>query len=325
MKLENKSVLVTGGAGFIGSHLVERIGQEDPANLVVVDDMSLGRHENLDHSSTDSELVVYNKDVSDEEALTSIIEEENVDVVFNLAVSPLPLSLSDPKKCSENNIDSVLSLCEFARKGAFDTLVHFSSSEVYGDCVDAPMDEEHPLNGKTPYAASKIAGDKFVRSYVTTHDIDARIIRPFNNFGPRQNYREYAGVIPITVRRIIEGKSPVIYGDGSQTRDFIHVTDTVDAAIALYEEPASRGEVVNIGSGVEQTIEDVVQIISDQMGYDGDIPYKEERTADVTRHVADITRAEEMIDFEPQRNFEENLRRTVDWFADELSQKPTPH
>jgi UDP-glucose 4-epimerase len=318
MSLQGKSVLVTGGAGFIGSHLVDRIIKERPADISVIDNMSLGNQDNLSNALGAFDIDIFKTDISNKKNLQRIIEKKDVDVVFNLAVVPLPVSFTDPRRCLTENIDGVINICEMARKGKFDTLIHFSSSEVYGDCIKAPMDEEHPLNGKTPYAASKISGDKIIKSYITTYSIDSTIIRPFNNFGPRQNYQDHAGVIPITVRRILEGSQPVIYGDGSQTRDFIYVEDTVDAAVELYMESKSRGQVVNIGSGVERTIESLLNLVTDYMDYTGEIMYKEERTADVERHLADISRANKLINFEPSRNFENNLSQTVDWFVQEM-------
>jgi UDP-glucose 4-epimerase len=188
MSLKNKSILVTGGAGFIGSHLIDRLIKEDPKKIVIVDNFFLGKKANLNEAVKHyPELKVYNQDASDYIEMAKIMKNESIDVVFNLAVIPLPTSLTKPRWTFEQNINIALSTCELARNGFFNTLIHFSSSEAYGTCEYAPMDESHPLNSATPYAASKASSDQLIFSYCNTFGIDAAIIRPFNNYGPRQN------------------------------------------------------------------------------------------------------------------------------------------
>jgi len=179
MSLKNKSVLVTGGAGFIGSHLVDRLVREEPERITVVDNLFLGKESNLnDARASFPGLRFYRQDASDYEKMSEILEREGVQVIFNLAVIPLPASLTRPRWSFEQNLDIALTICELAREELFDTLVHFSSSEAYGTSEYAPMDEKHPLNGTTPYAASKAACDQLIFSYCRTFGMDASIIRP---------------------------------------------------------------------------------------------------------------------------------------------------
>jgi UDP-glucose 4-epimerase len=322
MSLKNKSVLVTGGAGFIGSHLVDRVIKEEPENLVVVDNFLLGKESNLkDARENYPNLRIYNQDASDYEIMSKIMKNEGIDVVFNLAIVPLPASLTKPRWTFEENVNITLSICELARNNYFDTLVHFSSSEAYGTCEYAPMDEKHPLNGTTPYAASKAASDQLVFSYCMTFGIDASIIRPFNNYGPRQNEGSYAGVIPITIKRILNDEAPVIYGDGKQTRDYIYVSDTANATIDMYNFKSTRNKILNIGRGKEVSVETLIKIIAKYLNCEKTIVYERERPGDVRRHIANIYLAEDLIGFKPTVSFEEGLKLTVEWYKKNLKIK----
>ncbi|MDN7023945.1 NAD-dependent epimerase/dehydratase family protein [Methanoculleus sp. FWC-SCC1] len=320
MSLKNRSVLVTGGAGFIGSHLVDALVREGPENLVVVDNLYLGKDENLREARESCpSLSIYHQDVADYDAMQAIIEKEGTDVVFNLAVIPLPASLEEPAWTFRHNNDMVTTICELARKDAFETLIHFSSSEAYGTSIYAPMDENHPLNATTPYAASKAAGDLLIFSYCRTFGLDAALVRPFNNYGPRQNERSYAGVIPLTIKRILNGEAPVIHGDGRQTRDYLYVTDTARAAIDVYNTSATRNRVLNIASGKEVSIEHIIRFIARYMGCEKNIVYQPERPGDVRRHIANVFLAEDLIGFSPQVSFDDGLAQTIEWYRQHLA------
>ena len=317
MSLKNKSVLVTGGAGFIGSHLADKLIKEEPENLVVVDDFFIGKESNLQEARKNyQDLKIYNQDASDYEKMKEIMKNESIDDVFNLAVIPLPASLTKPRWAFEQNVNITLTVCELARNNYFDTLIHFSSSEAYGTSEYAPMDEKHPLNGTTPYAASKAASDQLVFSYCRTFGIEAAIIRPFNNYGPRQNEGSYAGVIPLTIKRILNDETPVIYGDGKQTRDYLYVTDTANAAIGVYNSKSTRDKVLNIASGKEISIETLIKLIAKYLNCDKPIVYEPERPGDVRRHIANIYLAEDLVGFKPAVSFEDGLKLTVDWYKE---------
>ncbi len=315
MSLRNKAVLITGGAGFIGSHLVERIIQEGAEKVVVLDNLFLGKEENLAQAMKEKpDLKFYKADLASEEETTQIFDEENIDVVFDLAVIPLPASFDRPAWTFRHNLDMTLNICELARLGKFKTLVHFSSSETYGTSVYAPMDEGHPLNGSTTYASSKAASDLLINSYHSMYGIDSSILRPFNNYGPRQNDGSYAGVIPITIKRLLRGEKPVIFGDGNQTRDFLYVTDTAKAAVDVYYEKRTRGRVLNVASGVETSVNEVVHTICEHMGYKGQVLYEAERPGDVRRHIANVYLARDLIDFKAKIGFSEGMAQTIDWY-----------
>lgn len=316
MKLSNKNILVTGGAGFIGSHLCEAIARMSPRQLVVVDNLFLGKESNLQGAcSLFPKLKFYKESVSNYKNIANIILRNKIDVVFNLAVVPLPASLVKPKMACDENIQTILNLCELVRKKYFSTLVHCSSSEVYGSANYVPMDERHPFMPSTPYAASKVAGDQICLSYAETYNIDLSIVRPFNNYGPRQNNASYAGIIPIVVKRAIKGVPIEIYGDGNQTRDFIFVKDTVRAFIDICESTATRNRAVNIASGKEISINRLVKTILNIIGITNiKIKHVARRPADVRRHCADIGLAKRLINFKPEVAFEDGLRETVNWY-----------
>jgi UDP-glucose 4-epimerase len=316
MELKDKSVMVTGGAGFIGSYLVENLINEHPRDIIVVDNMILGLEKNLNQAKENfNTLKLYKKDAADFNEMKKIIEKNKIDVVFNLAILPLPASLVKPKETTDENIKIVTNLCELQRLGSFKTLIHFSSSEAYGSAKIVPMNENHPLNPTTPYAASKAAGDHIVLSYRETFNVDSAILRPFNNYGPRQNEKSYAGIIPLTIRRIMKGESPVIYGDGTQTRDYIFVEDTARMAIEIYKNNKTRGKVINIGSGSEISVLELINTIMEIMGCEKTIRYEEKRPGDVMRHLASIELAKKLLGFKPKTSFSEGMVKTVNWYV----------
>ena len=315
MSLKNKSILVTGGAGFIGSHLVDLLINEEPKEIIVVDNMSLGKERNLNEAKKRFPfLKLFEEDAGNFEVIGKIIKTYNIEIVFNLAVVPLPASLEKPKETTDENIKIVTALCELQRLNFFKTLIHFSSSEVYGSAKYESMNENHPLGSCTPYAASKAAGDLIVLSYCNTFNTDCAIIRPFNNYGPRQNEGSYAGVIPITIKKILKGEQPIIYGDGEQTRDYIYVTDTARMAIEIYNNTNTRGKIVNIGSGSEISVLKLINLIMNLLNNKQKIKFEPPRLGDVRRHNADISLAKKLLNFKPHTKFEEGMKITVDWY-----------
>jgi len=307
MNLKNKSVLVTGGAGFIGSHLVNRLVKENPKKIIVVDNFYLGKLRNVKTKYAK----ICSDNAASQETMQKIISKYNVEVIFNLAVIPLPVSLTEPKFGFDMNVNITMTMCELLRLKSYETLIHFSSSEVYGTSEYVPMDEKHPLNGITPYAASKAASDLLVLSYCRTFGIDASIVRPFNTYGPRQNDKSYAGIIPLTINRLLKHEPLVIQGSGKQTRDFSYVTDVVDGAVKIYECLDSRGKAVNIASGKEITMEQIIKIINTKKL---PIVYESKRIGDVDQHLADISLAKKLINYSPSIKIRDGLEKTKKWY-----------
>jgi UDP-glucose 4-epimerase len=281
-----------------------------------VDNLFLGREENLEaaRGRLGDGLRFHRLDATEVDALASVMRADETEIVFNLAVVPLPASLERPMWSVEHNVRLALVPCELLRQGMFETLIHVSSSEAYGSAAYVPMDESHPAVPSTPYAASKLAGDQVVLSYQHTFGLDAAIIRPFNNFGPRQNAGSYAGIIPIVVGRATAGEPIEIFGDGEQTRDFVFVRDTADAMVRMYEEPATRGRIVNVASGREVSVNELVRLLLEALGLNVPVHHVAPRPGDVRRHWASIELARELIDFEPRTSLRDGLARTVGWY-----------
>ena len=313
--LSGARVLVTGGAGFIGSHVVDALLEAGAEAVVVVDTFFLGREENLGAArARHGEAVkVYREDAGDLGAMTAVCRLERPDIAFNLATKALLYSFFNPVGAFEVNVRIAAVLGELLRERAFLKLVHLSSSEVYGTARQISMGEDHPLLAETSYAAGKAAADLLLMSYVNMYEVDIVTVRPFNNYGPRQNDGAFAGVVPLTVRRLLEGLPPLIEGDGLQTRDFIYVEDTVAAILALATRPEAAGRTLNIGSGRETAIREVVETLCEIAGYTGELEEAPARVADVRRHRADVAAAEALIGPVSRTPLRDGLERTYNW------------
>jgi UDP-glucose 4-epimerase len=308
----NKTILVTGGAGFIGSHLVDRLISDGAKQVIIVDNLFLGSEENIE-SAVAHGAIFYNEDIEYKESLEYIFDQHDIDVVFNLATKALNYSFINPGNAFTTNVTGVINLLELQRKGKFQSLCHFSTSEVYGTAVYEPMDERHPKAPTTTYAAGKAAADMAVESYVNMFDVDAFIVRPFNNYGPRQNYKGLlAGIIPITAWRIHNNIAPEIHGAGDQSRDFIYVSDTVDAVVKLFT-VLPQGESVNISTDHCCTVKTLLSKINGYEGYTGEVLEQEARGADVLTHNASNAKVNELISYN-LTPFDDGLATTLDWY-----------
>jgi UDP-glucose 4-epimerase len=310
--IDHSTVLVTGGAGFIGSHLVDRVLSEGARTVIIIDNMFLGSEENL-RDAVSRGAILYKDDAEIFTSLEYIFARHSIDIVFNCATKALNYSFINPRNAFDTNVTVVLNLLELQRRSAFKTLCHFSTSEVYGSAVYEPMDEKHPRNPTTAYAAGKAAADMAVESYVKMFDLDAFIVRPFNNYGPRQNYQGYlAGVIPVTAWRILSATPPEIHGTGRQSRDFIYVYDTVDAVIKVFPHLAP-GDNVNVSTDGQIAITDLVHHICRIMGYSGQVTHANPRPSDVLCHNASNRKLRDMIDFR-LTPFTQGLQDTIAWY-----------
>ena len=315
--IEGKNVLVTGGAGFIGSHLCDELLLKRAAKVVCLDNFFLGKMENIEAALKDERFILYRDDARHYGVCQSIMEHEEISVVFNLATIALNYSFFNPFDAYLVNVQIVNTLLELLKVGAYKTLIHTSSSEAYGTAQYSPMDENHPINPTTPYAAGKAAADLMVHSFYKVLGLDISIVRPFNNYGPRQNADgTLAAIIPATAKRIKEGGRPIVEGDGEQTRDFIYVHDTARALVLAYEKEGSRGKIINIGSGNDISINCLLKEICDYYGYTGEWEHRPARTSDVRKLCADSKRAKEILGFEPEVGFDDGIKITLDWYKD---------
>lgn len=314
-KINGKSVLVTGGAGFIGSHLCDALLESGAGRVVCLDNFFLGKMENLTEAREHGNFVLYRDDARNFGVLQAIMEREQTEVVFNMATIALNYSFFNPFDAYMVNVEIANTLLELLKIGAFKTLIHTSSSEAYGTAQYSPMDENHPTDPTTPYAAGKAAADLMVHSFSKVLDLDIAVVRPFNNYGPRQNAEgPLAGIIPATAKRIKNGGKPVIQGDGEQTRDFVYVKDTVKGLLAAYEKEESRGQIINLGTGNDISMNSLLGEICNYMGYKGEWDHQPERTSDVKKLCADVTKAKRLLGYVPDTPFAAGLKETLDWY-----------
>jgi len=281
----------------------------------VVDNLFLGREENLGAArAVFPELAFHRLDATDGAALRALLRRRRIEMVFNLATKALGHSFADPLDAFHVNVAIAGHLLEALRSGEIARLVHFSSSEAYGTALQVPMSESHPLRPNTAYAAGKAAADLMIRAYQESFDMRVLTLRPFNNYGPRQNAGLYAGVVPLTMNRIIRGEPPVICGSGAQTRDFSFVRDTARLAVELGKHDELDGAVVNLGSGSEIAIRDLVEKICLVSRYAGEVRNTPPRPGDVLRHCADVSVLRQVLGLIPLSPLEQGLAETWEWY-----------
>jgi UDP-glucose 4-epimerase len=306
--------MVIGGAGFVGSHVVDSLVEHGADKVVVVDNMHLGKIENLVNATKKGNVVIYREDARYLSALRNIICLEKPELVYNLAVKCLPYGFVDPEGSFMTGVEIAQNLANILREKKFERLIHFSSSEAYGTAKYSPMDENHPLDPTTPYGAGKVAADLLLLTYRKLFGIDVSILRPFNFYGERQNMEQYAAVIPVTINRILSGQKPIIEGDGLQTRDFTYVKDGAEIAIKMMDNDESLGKAINIGQGKEINIKTVITTICKLLGYKGQIEHRPERVSDVRRLIAGISLAKEILHYSPTTDFDSGIKLTINWF-----------
>lgn len=293
----DQTILVTGGAGFIGSHLVEAF---DPDNDVrVLDDGSTG---DLDDLPADVSLV--EADVRDAEAVEAAVS--GVDLVYHLAaVVSVDASIADPRRSHSINVGGTLTVLDAAREAGA-RVVATSSAAIYGEPADLPISEDAPAAPRSPYGVDKLAADHYTRRYHDLHDLDTVVLRPFNVYGPGQS-GEYAGVISTFNRQANAGDPITVHGDGAQTRDFVHVEDVVDA-FRLAGTTDHVGEAFNIGTGEAISIRELAETVRDVADSQSDIVHVDPRSGDIEWSQADISRAVDRLGYEPNVDLHTGLR-----------------
>lgn len=299
-------VLVTGGAGFIGSHLVEKLVSKG-FNVRVLDDLSTGRLENL--STIMDRIEFVRGDVRDPRAVSRAVR--GVDIVYHLAARiNVEESFEKPRLYWDVNVEGTRILLDEMEKAGVGRLVFMSSAAVYGEPKSLPVREDHPLNPMNPYGETKVEGEKLVGERVAGGAVKAVVVRLFNAYGPRQEGNPYAGVVQKFVERVSRGQPPVIFGDGLQTRDFIYVEDVADALVFLGEK-IEGSIVLNLGTGVETRIIDLARLVLEIYGLNGVDPvFAPARRGDVRRSVADISRIRR-LGWSPRYDLRSGLSRMI--------------
>lgn len=320
MDLKGKRVLVTGSEGFIGSHLTERLVElgADVTALVQYNSFNnWGWIDTFDKNVKDS-IEVVTGDIREYDGMKRIIKGQ--DVVFHLAaLIAIPYSYLSPMAYVRTNVEGTTNVLEACRDYDVQKVVHTSTSETYGTALYVPIDEKHPMQGQSPYSASKIGADKMAESFYKSFNTPIATLRPFNTYGPRQSAR---AVIPTIISQILAGKKEIKLGSLTPTRDFNYVKDTAEAFIKVAESDKTIGEVINAGSNYEITIGDTVKKIIDIIGTDVKILCDDERIrpemSEVNRLWADNTKIKQLTDWTPNYSIDRGLEETVKWIKDNL-------
>ncbi len=307
--------LVTGGAGFIGSHLAARLVALGH-HVRVVDNLSTGNRANL--AELEGNIEFLRGDLCETEVCRRAVA--GMHVVFHVAALPsVPRSLKDPWASHAANVNATMRLLEACIDAKVARIIYSSSSSVYGDTPVLPKTESVEPLPRSPYAASKLAAEQYVLAFARTGLIEGVALRYFNVFGPRQSpHSAYAAVIPKFFQAALEGRPAVLYGDGRQTRDFTYVDNVVDANILAASAPGARvnGRVVNVGAGTRTALLGLIGMISTVTGRPLGYVHQQPRSGDVRDSLASLDRAEQVLDYQPRVSLEEGLRRTWTWFAD---------
>jgi len=312
-----KRALVTGGDGFIGSHLVEMLVSKGYQVKALAQYNSFNSWGWLEDINCKEEVEVLAGDIRDPHYCKQITQD--IDVIFHLAaLIAIPYSYVAPDSYVDTNIKGTLNITQAAKENGNIRVIHTSTSEVYGTAQYVPIDEKHPLQPQSPYSATKIAADAMAMSFYNAFELPVTIARPFNTYGPRQSAR---AVIPTIITQIANGMKEIKLGDVSPTRDFNYVEDTCRGFLALADSYETIGQTVNIGSNFEISVGDTLNIIKELM--DGDVKFvtDEQRIrpekSEVFRLWCDNTQIEELTGFQPQVDIREGLQRTIDWFTSE--------
>jgi len=303
--------LVTGGGGFIGSNLVRAL-LEEGRSVRVLDNFSTGFRENLQEVAGDVDLV--EGDIRDADTCRRASAGAEV-VCHQAAIPSVPRSMADPQGCFDANVVGTHNLLLAARDAGVQRFIFAASSSAYGAGEELPKRETMPVLPISPYAAAKAAGELLVATFCRAFGLETVSLRYFNVFGPRQDpTNQYAGVIAAFATRMLRGRRPVIYGDGTQSRDFTFVENVVRANLLAAEAPEVHGEVVNIGCGEAIDLNAMVRAFNEVLGIDLEPIYEAPRPGDVKHSLADIAAARRLLGYEPQVFFADGLRRTIDWY-----------
>lgn len=320
MQLKNKKVLVTGADGFIGSHLTERLVELGADVTALVQYNSFNNWGWIDSfdKRIKNEINVYTGDIREYDSISKAIKGK--EVVFHLAaLIAIPYSYQSPMAYVRTNVEGTSNVLEACKENNIQRMVHTSTSEVYGTAIYAPIDENHPLQGQSPYSASKIGADKMAESYYRSFGLPVATLRPFNTYGPRQSAR---AVIPTIISQVLSGCETLKLGSITPTRDFNYVKDTVEGFVLLAETDEAIGQVVSVGTGREISIGDLAKTIIKLSGRNIEIECEEQRLrpekSEVNKLICDNTKALKLINWKPNHSLEQGLNETMKWIGQNL-------
>ena len=314
-ELSNHSFLVTGGAGFIGSNLVEYLLKHKAKKVRVLDNFSTGSHSNLEAFKSDSAFELVEGDIRDLETCRKAVE--NIDFVSHqAALGSVPRSINDPVTTNEVNVNGQLNMLVASRDANIKRMIYAASSSTYGDHPGLPKVEDKIGNPLSPYAVTKLVNELYAEVFSKTYNFNTIGLRYFNVFGPRQNPAgPYAAVIPLFINSIINNEAAFINGDGETSRDFTYVENVVQANVkALLAKDIEKHEVINIAYGQRTTLNQLWQQINEIAGTSVQVQHKEERKGDVKHSLANVEKAKKLIGYDPEVSIKDGLKTTVAWF-----------
>jgi UDP-glucose 4-epimerase len=320
-ELENARILVIGGAGFVGSHIVDQLLEEPVREVVVLDNFVRGTRGNLDSAATDDRVSTVEGSILDTELLGQLMS--GTDYVFHLAALWLYECVHEPRSAIDVNIVGTFNVIEAAHAAGVKKVAYSSSASVYGDAVETPMTEDHPFNNRTTYGATKIAGEQLFRAFNEQHGLDYVGLRYMNVYGPRMDYKgTYVSVIMKVLDKIEAGEAPQIFGDGSQAYDFVHVSDVARANILALKSDATDVN-LNIGTGVKTTIKELVDALLEITGSDVEPEYLPQEQMFVSHRVGSTKLAQELTGFRAEIPYLDGLRSVVEWRAADRAASPS--
>ena len=312
-ELENSRILVIGGAGFVGSHIVDQLLDEPVREVVVLDNLVRGTRKNLSSATADERVSIVEGSILDTDLLGELMAD--TDYVFHLAALWLYECVHEPRSAVEVNIVGTFNVIEAAQAAGVKKVVYSSSASVYGDALETPMTEDHPFNNRTTYGATKIAGEQLFRAFNEQHGLDYVGLRYMNVYGPRMDYKgTYVSVIMKVLDKIEAGDAPQIFGDGSQAYDFVHVSDVARANILALKSDATDVD-LNVGTGVKTTIKELVDALLEITGSELEPEYLPQEEMFVTHRVGRTGLAEELTGFRAEIPYLDGLRSVVEWRA----------
>ncbi len=314
-------ILITGSAGFLGSHLSEKYVREGH-KVYALDNLLNGNLNNIRTLLHRKNFKFIHDDVRNQEIYQRL--PTDLDAIIHLAAQiHVDRSIVNPEETFNINVNGTMKVLEFARMNDIEKILFASTSEIYGSAKYVPMNEDHSLSAQHPYGVSKIAADRLCYTYNETYDLGIDILRCFNLFGPRQKDSGYGGVIAIFINRILQNKPPIIYGNGNQTRDYMYITDAVDAydkVLTSTNNPGKNG--INFGSGTEKSINEIAELILKHANSDKSLKpiHVDPRPTEVQRLYADISKAKDVLEFQPKTSFEEGIISLLEWYKNYKSE-----
>ncbi len=309
MELTNKKIVITGGAGFIGSNLAHRLSKNN--DVIVIDDLSSGKTENIQNLVNKNKIKFVNKSITDYSFLKKTFK--NIDIIFHeAAIASVPQSFDNPIKTNKVNIDGTVNVFRAASENNVRKVVWASSCAIYGNPDELPLKEETAVNPVSPYAISKLAGEYYADIFTKNYGLPIVSLRYFNVYGPRQDpMGDYAAVIPIFIKKLLESKPLSIFGDGKQTRDFVFIDDVIRANLFMAENDAVG--VYNVGIGRGLSINDLASVLQEISGMNVNVNYVDKREGEVKFSFADSSKLKN-LGFCFKNNFMEGLKKTFDWY-----------